>query len=164
MPIEVKNYFLDSSPRATFTMVSYEEMRAVEHATSAQKYMAELQMLLKQEKITCETNVAHINRSNASMELYEANMNEKLVKEEMSRIRNDWKAMSARIEQGEVNINRIFGMLGRIEFSLKELPEPKKDRIQARFCSLRAEAYNVIKLIMDCMKINCDGEARLHKS
>ncbi|XP_071702966.1 uncharacterized protein [Rutidosis leptorrhynchoides] len=164
MPIEVKNYFLDSSPCATFTMVSYEEMKAVEHATSAQKYMVDLQMLLEQEKIKCETNKAHINWSNASME---ENMNEqgetqideeKLVKHEMSRIRKYWKAISARIDQGEVSIGRIFFALAVIESPLKKLPAPTYDRIQERFSSLRAEAYNVIKLIMDGMKIKCDGK------
>ncbi|XP_071703305.1 uncharacterized protein [Rutidosis leptorrhynchoides] len=139
MPTKVKNYFLDSSPDATFTMVSYEEMKAVEYATSAQKDMAELQMLLEEGKI-------HHER--------ETKIHEKQLDTKEIQITNCLKDMSVQIEQGKVKICGIISKLGQIENWLKKLP--KTDRIHSCFSSLRAEVYTVIKLIMDCTKIKCD--------
>ncbi|KAI7751517.1 hypothetical protein M8C21_022429 [Ambrosia artemisiifolia] len=61
---EVINYLLDGSPTATFTLISYEEIKekqqkvqAIENAAKAQKLMAKLQVMLEQEKANIETCV-----------------------------------------------------------------------------------------------------------
>ncbi|XP_071703581.1 F-box protein At5g03100-like [Rutidosis leptorrhynchoides] len=134
MPTEVKNYLLGASPSATVTIFSRKEMKAIRNAATAQTIMAELQMLLAQEKeeINCET--AHTDEG-------------KLVKEENAQIRNCWNDLFAQIEKGGNKINRIFSMLDQIEDLLKNVPASKKDMIQARLSSLRAESNFVIKLI-----------------
>ncbi|PWA99333.1 F-box domain, Leucine-rich repeat domain, L domain-like protein [Artemisia annua] len=76
IPNEVKKYFLDSSPSATFTMVSCEEMRALENATSAQQLMAKLGAMLEHEKVKVETYRAHMDRGNSPIKSYEPNMHE----------------------------------------------------------------------------------------
>ncbi|PWA93534.1 F-box domain, Leucine-rich repeat domain, L domain-like protein [Artemisia annua] len=50
IPAEVKKYLLDGSPSATFTEVSFEEMRALKLAESALNCMAELREMLEHEK------------------------------------------------------------------------------------------------------------------
>ncbi|KAI7742925.1 hypothetical protein M8C21_008730 [Ambrosia artemisiifolia] len=64
MSTEVRNYLLNSSPGATFTMVSHEEIRAVKNVTSARNLMTELQDKLK--KFT-ETNMTNIEQDKAPM-------------------------------------------------------------------------------------------------
>ncbi|KAI7738952.1 hypothetical protein M8C21_007341, partial [Ambrosia artemisiifolia] len=64
MSTEVRNYLLNSSPDATFTMVSHEEIRAVKNVTSARNLMTELQDKLK--KFT-ETNMTNIEQDKAPM-------------------------------------------------------------------------------------------------
>ncbi|XP_071707260.1 uncharacterized protein [Rutidosis leptorrhynchoides] len=111
----------------------------------AWSYMDDLQELLEQEKSNCLTNrgaAHHVDRSKSPME---------------DRMSQSWKDLSWQIKQGEDKINSILSDLAKSESSMKELPASKKDdRIHARFSSLRAEAYSVMNLIMDCMKINCD--------
>ncbi|GJW80938.1 F-box domain containing protein [Tanacetum coccineum] len=65
IPAEVKKYLLDGSPSATFTEVSYEEMRASENAKSALSCMAELGEMLEHEKANIETNMDRIEHGKA---------------------------------------------------------------------------------------------------
>ncbi|PWA66628.1 F-box domain, Leucine-rich repeat domain, L domain-like protein [Artemisia annua] len=98
MSTEVKNYLLDGSPGATFTMVSREdyntiissvstyvsyerycimqEIIAERNATCAKKLMAKLQVRLEQEKDDIETNRTHIEQENVPMESHDAKMDD----------------------------------------------------------------------------------------
>ncbi|XP_071718370.1 putative F-box/LRR-repeat protein At3g18150 [Rutidosis leptorrhynchoides] len=162
MPTEIKKYLLDASPSATFTIFSRQEVQAeveaLQNATSAQQKMVELEMLLEEDKSKCKASRICIDESNELMEWHEVNMNEQLFKEEkMSRIKNCWRDLGVQIRKGEFEISYIFSKLDTIEDIIKKLPtSKKKDRIQARFSSLRTEAYNVMEIIMDFMKFRCD--------
>ncbi|XP_071702016.1 putative F-box/FBD/LRR-repeat protein At4g13965 [Rutidosis leptorrhynchoides] len=137
MPRDVKNYLLGASPSASFSLFSREEMKALQNVKRAQKVMAELQLLLEKEKekINCETAQTDDGEG-------------KLVKEEISQIDNCWEDLFEQIQQGGFKINHIFSLLHETEDLLKKVPASKKDMIQGRLSSLRAESHNVIKLIM----------------
>ncbi|XP_071705192.1 uncharacterized protein [Rutidosis leptorrhynchoides] len=153
IPSEVKSYLLDGSPSATITMFSHGEVlelqNALLNAAFAPKMMGELQKLLEHEKLSCETIRSHDEQE--------------LVTEETSQIRKVWKDISEHIKQGNKKIDDIFSMLDLIESSLKVLPALRKDRIHACFSGLRAEAYNVTKLILDCMKVKCEEGVWIHE-
>nr|GEV67336.1 hypothetical protein [Tanacetum cinerariifolium] len=60
MSTEVKNYLLDNSPNATFTMVSREEIRDKENTELALKEMASLQVMLEREKTMTENRIIQV--------------------------------------------------------------------------------------------------------
>ncbi|PWA56783.1 F-box domain, Leucine-rich repeat domain, L domain-like protein [Artemisia annua] len=76
MYTEVKNYLLDGSPGATFTMVSREERLAERNVTLFKKRMAKLKVRLEQEKADIESNRAHIEQKNVPMESCNALMDD----------------------------------------------------------------------------------------
>ncbi|GKA16862.1 hypothetical protein Tco_0696699 [Tanacetum coccineum] len=128
IPNEVKKYFLDSSPSATFTMVSCEEMRALENATSAQMLMAKLWAMLEHEK------------------------------EKIKEIDSYWKDLSGHIEHGKEKTYGITSKLLDIKPLLTKLPASKRPHIEASYYSLCVKAKSVMNEIMDCMKIQFDKE------
>ncbi|KAI3713660.1 hypothetical protein L1987_72243 [Smallanthus sonchifolius] len=67
MSTEVKNYLLDGSRGATFTMVSHEEIRAVKNDASARNLMRELQVLVDEWKGNNEANT-QMNREDLEVE------------------------------------------------------------------------------------------------
>ncbi|GJV32617.1 hypothetical protein Tco_1393017, partial [Tanacetum coccineum] len=79
IPAEVKKYLLDGSPSATFTEVSYEEMKALKNAESALNCMTELGEMLEHEKANIKTNIGHLDRVMAPMECHKRNMHFKVV-------------------------------------------------------------------------------------
>ncbi|GJY40565.1 hypothetical protein Tco_0427835 [Tanacetum coccineum] len=103
IPAEVKKYLLEGSPSATFTEVSYEEMRALKDAESALNCMAELANI--------ETNIAHLDQF-----------------EICDQIDSYWKDLSAQIKHGKSKTSSIVSKLCRIEELLtasciKEVPD-----------------------------------------
>ncbi|GKC15667.1 hypothetical protein Tco_1012449 [Tanacetum coccineum] len=116
MSTEVKNYLLDGSPGATFTMVSREEIIAEENATYAKNRMAELQVLLEQEKADMETNRAHTEQKNVPMESHNAKTdeeqnaldeNELQIEGNVEHINSCWESLGEQIKQGKEKIDDI---------------------------------------------------------
>ncbi|PWA57319.1 F-box domain, Leucine-rich repeat domain, L domain-like protein [Artemisia annua] len=168
IPNEVKKYFLDSSPSATFTMVSCEEMRALENATSSQMLMAKLWAKLEHEKVKLETYRAHMDRGNSPIESYEPNMHEQgnvradnmqiNKREKINEVNSYWKDLSDHIALGKAKTSDIIYELLDIKPLLTELPASKRAHIEASYSSLCAVAKTVMNEIMDCMKIQSDKE------
>ncbi|GJU07049.1 F-box domain containing protein [Tanacetum coccineum] len=162
MSTEVKNYFLAGSPSATLTVVSRRVVRALANATSAENLMAQLQVMLKNEKANIETNKAHMDRGKTSKEadMLEQGKTQTLVKVQlniegtMTQIKTCLEDLSVQIDKGRTNICCIISKLHDIEvLLLKELPPSKRDKLQACYSSLRAEADTVVKKMIDCMTI-----------
>nr|GEW05512.1 hypothetical protein [Tanacetum cinerariifolium] len=163
---EVKNYLLDNSPGATFTLVSREEVMTDTNTASAKKGMAELQVLLEQEKADIQTNRAHIEQGNAPMESHNAKMDgEQNVQVEgnMAHISSCWKGLSKQIAQGEAKTDDIVSRLHHIKKLLTKLPASNRAELLPCFSRLCAEAEIVMKIITDCMKIQLD-ENQIHLS
>ncbi|KAM0041397.1 putative F-box domain, leucine-rich repeat domain superfamily, F-box-like domain superfamily [Helianthus debilis subsp. tardiflorus] len=121
----VKNYLLDCSPSAMFTMITREEIKASD-ATLAQHLMAELRMKLERDK-------ANINW---------ADMEQR--KEPIKNYREDLTKQSQRETK---KICDIISKLQRIEGLQTKLPTSKRAKMQLVFDSLCAEANYVIKKI-----------------
>nr|XP_043639201.1 uncharacterized protein LOC122610259 isoform X2 [Erigeron canadensis] len=153
---EVKNYLLDldSSPGATLTMFSREEIIAVKDIQLARKRMAELRVLLEQQKANTET------KGKAPMECDNAKMHKKRnAQPEMKMqlqiggnrelIKSYWKDRSVRVEQRKAKVCLIISMLEGIEGLLKKLPATNRAMIQPCFSSLCFEANTVMNKIMN---------------
>ncbi|KAK1438377.1 hypothetical protein QVD17_04185 [Tagetes erecta] len=149
---EVKNYLLDSSPSATFTMVSHEDIRAAMNVTSARDLITEFQVLLDQWKEDSETNVTH-------MKNHMATVNEQgEVGNHMARVESYWEDLNKQLEKGSKITSCTIPMLRKIEVVLAKLPKSHRDKLQAKFYGLRAEAETIMgNMIMDCMKIQWDN-------
>ncbi|GJR77099.1 F-box domain containing protein [Tanacetum coccineum] len=130
IPAEVKKYLLDGSPSATFTEVSYEEMRASENAKSALSCMAELGEMLEHEKANIETNM---DRVMTSMECHEQDKMQIGKREMRTQINSCWKDLSAQIEHGKAKTSAIISMLCDIEELVTELPASKRAQFEASF-------------------------------
>ncbi|GJY11465.1 F-box domain containing protein [Tanacetum coccineum] len=197
---EVKNYLLDNSPGATFTLVSREGLQmnlgltlksltatvpygpkahmdclrllssVVEwgsvirrlgtdkNTASAKKGMAELQVLLEQEKADIETNRAHIEQGNAPMESHNAKMDEEQnvqVEGNMAHISSCWKGLSKQIAQGEAKTDDIVSRLHRIKKLLTKLPASNRAELLLLFSSC-VQRLKLSEIITDCMKIQLD--------
>ncbi|XP_071702102.1 F-box protein At5g03100-like [Rutidosis leptorrhynchoides] len=146
IPTELKNFLLGASPNATVSIYSREDVKALKDATSAKRIMAKLQVLLEREKINCEQGEAK--------QIDEG----QLVEDEISHMRNCWTDMFVEINEERVKIDEILLMLDEIKELLKGLPISKRDGIQAQFSSLNAEAKNVMKLILDRLKVKSGGK------
>ncbi|PWA87081.1 F-box domain, Leucine-rich repeat domain, L domain-like protein [Artemisia annua] len=144
MSSEVKNYLLDGSPKATLEMVSRKDIRAVRDAALAENLMAELKLLLDEEKVPLKCN--------------NENMSQRPV--DMSRIREHiqscFSKMHTQMYHGEQKINSILSLLEHIKGLLRQLPVSKKAEMQPRFSCLSTEANNVIKRLWDHMKFEHD--------
>ncbi|GJS37445.1 hypothetical protein Tco_0535827 [Tanacetum coccineum] len=119
MFIEVKNYLLDGSLGATFTMVSRKEIIA---ERNAKKCMAILQVHLEREKAGIAAIRGHIEVENVPIE---------------SRNAID-------IKEGKNKIDTIIHQLRIIRNYLNELPASKMAEIRPYFSSLCAQADNVM--------------------
>ncbi|PWA69391.1 F-box domain, Leucine-rich repeat domain, L domain-like protein [Artemisia annua] len=172
MSTEVKNYLLDSSPGATLTVVSRQEIIAEKNATDAKKSMAELRVLLEQEKADIETNRAHTEQANVPMESHNAKMdeeqnaldeNELQIEGNVEHINSCWESLGEQIKQGKAKIDGIVRQLRVIRKLLTKLPASKRAEMQPCFSSLCAQADIVMSKISDCMKIQYDeNQSRLN--
>ncbi|XP_076902141.1 F-box/FBD/LRR-repeat protein At5g22700-like [Bidens hawaiensis] len=163
---EVKNFLLGSSSGATFTMVSHEEIRAVKNVVIARNLMRELQGLLNQWKENSEPNTTDMK---ASVENHMATVQEQVEAENqpdaklkwqfgetMTHIENYWKDLSEQLDKGYKDTISTISILRTIEGVLAKLPTPHRDKLQARFSGLCAEAEIIMDNMMDRMKIQCD--------
>ncbi|GJV42318.1 F-box domain containing protein [Tanacetum coccineum] len=206
MSTEVKNYLLDGCPGATFIMVSrecshwrvgffahvlvsetsflsigvalgYKEIKAKENAAYAKKRMAELQVLLEQQKADMEINRAHTEQEYVPMESHNAKTdveqnpldeNELQIEGNMAHINSCWKSLSEQIEEGKEKIDDIVCELRGIKKLMTKLPASNRAEVQPCFSSLCAQADIVMSKIRDCMKIQYDENqsclnARFHE-
>ncbi|GJW60001.1 hypothetical protein Tco_0109336 [Tanacetum coccineum] len=123
MSTEVKNYLLDGSPGATFTMVSREEIIAEENATYAKNRMAELQVLLEQQKADMEINRAHTEQEYVPMESHNAKTdveqnpldeNELQIEGNVEHINSCWESLGEQIKQGKEKIDDIVARVATV--------------------------------------------------
>ncbi|XP_076931424.1 putative F-box/FBD/LRR-repeat protein At4g13965 [Bidens hawaiensis] len=144
MSTEVKNYLLDGSPGATFTMVLPEEVIAMKKTKLAQKLSTELRALLQQENASMETKMVKMH------ELGKAHID----------IDSCWKHLSVHFEKGKETASNVITKLNRIKGLLGELSASNRDTIQPSFSTLCAEANIVMNKITDCVKSDCDENQR----
>ncbi|PWA81805.1 F-box domain, Leucine-rich repeat domain, L domain-like protein [Artemisia annua] len=162
---EVKNYLLDSSPGATFTMVSREDIIAERNATYAKNCMAELRVLLEQEKADMETNRAHTEQENVPMESHNAKMDEEqnALDENVGHINSCWESLNEQIKEGKEKMDYIVRQLRFIRELLTKLPASKRAEMQPCYSSFCAQAESVMCKKRDCMKIQLDeNQSRLN--
>ncbi|KAM0059692.1 hypothetical protein Hdeb2414_s0005g00184171 [Helianthus debilis subsp. tardiflorus] len=177
---EVEKYLLGSSPGATFTTVSHEEIRAVKNVTSARNLMLELRVLLDQWKENNKTDKVCMKQDKALMENHLATVPElgeaekhraqrdtemKLpFRERMTHIESYWKDLNSQVRKGYNNTCRTISLLRKIEGVLKEVPRSHRAKLQARFSSLRVEAETIMDDTMDQMKMQFDKKpSKFHK-
>ncbi|KAJ0431592.1 putative F-box domain, leucine-rich repeat domain superfamily, F-box-like domain superfamily [Helianthus annuus] len=165
MYTEVKNYLLGSSQGATFTLVSYEEVRAVMDVTSARNLMTKLKVLLDQWQEYSETKMAHIEQDEAPMET----VHEQVKVEEqtdtkmkwhfggrMAQIKSYWGDLNDQCEKASNNMGLISSMLQETIEVMTRLPTSHQAKLQERFFGLSAEAETIMEGVMDRMKILFD--------
>ncbi|XP_076920471.1 uncharacterized protein LOC143581602 [Bidens hawaiensis] len=159
---KVINYLLDGSPGATFTLISYEEIkekkqkaRALANAAAAQKLMVDLQVMLEREKANIETHRdqpveadAH-DQGKSPLEKVQLHFERK-----MEQMKSYWEDVGVQIDRGR-RTSYIISRLRDIEdvLLLKDLPNSKTDELQACFSSLCAEVDTVEKKILYHTKI-----------
>nr|XP_043621164.1 putative FBD-associated F-box protein At5g56700 [Erigeron canadensis]XP_043621166.1 putative FBD-associated F-box protein At5g56700 [Erigeron canadensis] len=164
MSTEVKKYLLDSSPGATVTMFSREEIIAVKDVASAQKLMAELRVFLEQEKGTTKTKgKAPMESDNAKMHMKSQTQPDLKMQLEIggniSLVQSCWKDLGVQFEQRKAKACLILSKLESIEGLLKKLPPTNRAMIQPCFSTLCAEADTVMCKLM---KMQCDeNQSRL---
>ncbi|GJW01383.1 hypothetical protein Tco_1556634 [Tanacetum coccineum] len=115
-----------------------QEVMTDKNTASAKKGMAELQVLLEQEKADIETNRAHIEQGNAPMESHNAKMDEEQnvqVEGNMAHISSCWKGLSKQIAQGEAKTDDIVIRLHRIKKLLTKLPASNRAELLLLFSS-----------------------------
>ncbi|GKD42260.1 hypothetical protein Tco_1266905 [Tanacetum coccineum] len=150
------------------TYVSYElycvmqEIIAEENATYAKNRMAELQVLLEQEKADMETNRAHTKQKNVPiMESHNAKTdeeqnaldeNELQIEGNVEHINSCWESLGEQIKQGKEKIDDIVCELRDIKKLMIKLPASNRAEMQPYFFSLCAQADIVMSKIRDCMK------------
>ncbi|KAK9052906.1 hypothetical protein SSX86_029536 [Deinandra increscens subsp. villosa] len=166
---KVKSYLLDGSLGATFTMVSYEEIRAVMNVASARKLMRELQVELNLLKENRETDKTDMDQDMTTVhEQVEAENGrakpDTEVKwhfgERITRIESYWEDLNERLEKGYSDAAHIISMLREIEEVLTKLPTTPRAKLQARFSNLCAEAGTIMDNMMDHLKKQCDKKPR----
>ncbi|XP_076922846.1 FBD-associated F-box protein At2g26860-like, partial [Bidens hawaiensis] len=122
---EVKNYLLGRSPRASFTLVTREEIKAND-ITLAQHLMAELRVMLERD---------------------EANINWDYTKRGKALVENYWEDLEMHCRHEKTKICDIISKLQRIENLLPKLPASNRAKTQSVFDSLCADAKFVMKKI-----------------
>ncbi|XP_022025526.1 putative F-box/FBD/LRR-repeat protein At4g13965 [Helianthus annuus] len=168
---EVKNFLLDSSQGATFTLVSHEEVRAVRNVASAENLMRKLQVLLDKWKENSEINTTDMEQDKAPMESQTATMHEQVEVENerafpdtkikwhfgdrMTHIESYWEGLNEQYEKGYENTGHTISMLREIKVILTKLPASHRDKLEGRFSGLCVEAETIMDNVMDCMKIKC---------
>ncbi|KAI7739800.1 hypothetical protein M8C21_024264 [Ambrosia artemisiifolia] len=169
MSTEVKNYLLDGSPGATFTMISHDEIRAVMNVKLARSLMRDFQVLLDQWKEKSETNTAHMKPPVGShTEMVHEQVEVENHREQpdakmkwhfggrMAHIKNYWEDLNEQLEKGCNNTGFIISILQEIEEVMTRLPTSHQAKLQERFFGLCAEAETIMDNVMDRMKIHCD--------
>ncbi|GJW89840.1 F-box domain containing protein [Tanacetum coccineum] len=165
MSVEVKNYLLDGSPSATFTMVSREEVVAKMNTDLAQERMDNLRSRLEWKVAKTETNRAQIDRRKKLMESDKATIPEQHIteleylthiEETDADIDACWEKLNWHIEGEKSNISNIISSLHDIKEVLIKLPTSNRAELQPSFQSLCTEANIVVNKIMDRVKNLCD--------
>ncbi|KAK1438376.1 hypothetical protein QVD17_04184 [Tagetes erecta] len=152
MSAEVKSYLLDSSPGATFTMVTREDIRVMNDTKFAQELITELRALLEQEKSRTETKMAKLHE----LQKTQVDKHNDIYKY----INMRWKRLSSQIEKERVKASDISSRLKDIKHSLEGLPASNRAILQPAFSTLCAEADVVMHKLTDFMKMNCDEYQR----
>ncbi|KAK1438300.1 hypothetical protein QVD17_04107 [Tagetes erecta] len=147
MSTELKSYLLDSSPRATFTMVLREEIQA-------QKLIAELQVLLKKEIDNIKSSEANLEREKTPVESHEPKKLE--IGGSIAQIKSSLENLVKQIQQRKENACIIISKLQHVVELVTSLPASNRAKIQPCLSSLCAEADTVISKINDSMKFQCD--------
>ncbi|KAM0059693.1 putative F-box domain, leucine-rich repeat domain superfamily, F-box-like domain superfamily [Helianthus debilis subsp. tardiflorus] len=158
---EVKNYFLDSSPGATLTMVSHEEIIAAMNIVSAHKLMRKLQVMLDQLKENSETDTTDMEQ--VEVENHRAHQDMKVKWQfgvRMAHIKSYWKDLNEQMENGYKTTGCICSMLHKIKGVLRKLPASDRAKLQTRFSGLCLEADTLMDDMMDRMKDQCDKKPR----
>ncbi|KAK1439483.1 hypothetical protein QVD17_05302 [Tagetes erecta] len=168
---KVISYLREGSPTATFRMISYEELKEKEqqaqafaNASEAQHRMDEFQTMIKDEKTVIEEmSKTYMDGMNKAMESHEAETHDQgnapmekmnqYFERKMEQIKSCWEDTGVQIDRWRSKIEFIISQLSDIEaLLLKDLPSIKRDKLQACFSSLRAEADTVVKNILHHMK------------
>ncbi|KAI7726982.1 hypothetical protein M8C21_011407, partial [Ambrosia artemisiifolia] len=150
MSMELKSYLLDSSPGATLTMVSREDVRAMKDTKFAQDLITELRELLEREKARIETKMAKMHEQGRPQVSGHIG----------TYIDMCWKSTSARIKKGKEKVYHIFSRLQDIKGLLTELPASNQATILPSFSALCAEFDIVMNKITECIKMDCDEDQR----
>ncbi|GKB85321.1 hypothetical protein Tco_0957593 [Tanacetum coccineum] len=117
MSTEVKNYLLDNSPNATFTMVSREEIRDKENTELALKEMASLQVMLERVKTMTENRIIQVE-------------NLLQIGGSITHVNKSWEGLSKQIEKGRAKTDEIISELQNAKYTLTELPISKRAEMQ----------------------------------
>lgn len=126
-------------------METLQEIRAVRDTVLAQNQMAELQVLLRQEK--SKTERAHVEREKAPMKSRTTELHE----EGKAQFGMDMQLLHPE----DAKICDIISKLQYIEGLLTNLPTSVRTKMEACFSSLLAEAILVVKEI-DHANAQCD--------
>ncbi|GKE23564.1 hypothetical protein Tco_1435076 [Tanacetum coccineum] len=158
---EVKNYLLDSSQGATFTMVSRQEAIADIKATQASVRMADLKRFLDKEKDIIETMANRDRMQQPTESMYNDDDNGEPKTQKQLRIRKINKQIQSRwldhkklIGEGDWIVNLIGLDLEIIESILTELPASKRAMLQPCFSSLCAESSIFMSKMTERIKIH----------
>ncbi|GJX40624.1 F-box domain containing protein [Tanacetum coccineum] len=153
--IVVENFFLDSSPSATLTMVLREEIRMY-------KLMEELQGLLNQWKTNSDKNTGHVDQGEVEdQRAQQETIMESQCGERLAEIKSYWSDFKKWSEEGDKRTCRIISMLQEIESLLIELPASKRAKIQPMCSSLYAEADTLMDNMMDRVRIQFHKKPRV---
>nr|XP_043639874.1 putative F-box/LRR-repeat protein At5g02930 [Erigeron canadensis] len=161
---EVKSYFLDSSPGATFTMFSREEegcmeVIAVRGFALARRLMGELQVLLEQEKASTKTKrKVRMDSDNAKMRRKRNGKAETKMQlqigENIALIKSCSNKLNLQSKQQKAHL--VISKLDSIEGLLKKLHATNRAMIEPFFNSLFTEAVIVMRKMTEDIKIECD--------
>ncbi|PWA53866.1 F-box domain, Leucine-rich repeat domain, L domain-like protein [Artemisia annua] len=150
----VENYFLDSSPGATLTMVLREEIRA-------NKLMEELQGLLDQWKVNNDKNTASVDQGQVeNQRAQQETIIESQSGERLTQIKSYWSDLTKWSEEGHKRTCLIISMLQEIESLLIELPASPRAKMQPMYSCLYAEADTFMDNMIDHVRIHCDKKPR----
>ncbi|KAK1438380.1 hypothetical protein QVD17_04188 [Tagetes erecta] len=133
--------------------------------------MVELHDLLDQWKEKIE-NRAHIMRDEAPMKSHMAVVHEQgevennraqpdvkiksHFEEKMTTIESYWEDLNEQMENGYKNTRLTISLLRRIEGLLEKLAGSARDKLEARFCGLRAEAETLMEnLLIQLVSSTC---------
>ncbi|PWA55634.1 F-box domain, Leucine-rich repeat domain, L domain-like protein [Artemisia annua] len=151
----VENYFLDSSPGATLTMVLREEIRALE-------LMKKLQGLLNRWKENNDKNTARVDQGEVeNQRAQQETIIESESVERLTQIKSYWIDLTKWSEEGDKRTCRIISILQKIESLLIKLPASHKAKMQPMYSCLYAEADTFMDNMMDrTVRIHCDKKPR----
>ncbi|KAI3713745.1 hypothetical protein L1987_72331 [Smallanthus sonchifolius] len=125
--------------------------------------MADLGVLLEEEKDNTKSNRAHPDRGKTPVATHKRKVEMKLKPGgNIAQIKSYWEILGLEIEIRIKKVNLIILTLQCFEKLLPKLPASKRAKIQPCFSSLYAEVEIAISKITNCMKIKCDeNQSRL---